>query len=192
MTHDAASIEDLIAKVNDKKAEAYEYLYQRYYAALCSYVSQLLKEGEEVEDLVQEVFVSIYEGEHRFEDVRELTNYLYKACYNNCLSYIRNHKVHDAALLAMAAKDEEEADEETVYALTIREELIRQLYHYIKELPSQQRRIIMLRIEGYEWNEIAEQLGLSINTVKTQRLRSFRFLREKMKNSEFAVLLFFF
>jgi RNA polymerase sigma-70 factor (ECF subfamily) len=185
-------MDELISKVNNKDAEAYKQLYERYYAALCSYVSQLLDAKVEVEDLVQEVFVAIYEGNHYFADVRELTNYLYKACYNNCLAYVRENKIHNDILSKLAEKMNEEDNDEALYAMTIREELIRQLYDYINELPQEQRRIILLRIEGHEWGEIAEQLGISINTVKTQRARSFKYLRERMKDSEFLVLLFFF
>ena len=60
---------------------------------------------------------------------------------------------------------------------------------YIEELPAEQRRIILLRIEGHSWDEIASKLGVSINTVKTQKSRSYKFLREKLGNSTYSVLL---
>ena len=60
---------------------------------------------------------------------------------------------------------------------------------YIEELPAEQRRIILLRIEGHSWDEIASRLGVSINTVKTQKSRSYKFLREKLANSSYSVLL---
>ena len=79
-----------------------------------------------------------------------------------------------------------------IYALTVKEEIIRQLYHHIEELPTEQRRIILLRIEGYTWEEIAERLGISINTVKTQKARSYRFLREKMGDAMSFIILCLF
>ncbi|SRR5574344_894204 len=186
------SITEIIASINHKDATAYEYLYKRYYAALCSYVARLLAPLQgEVEDLVQEVFLAIYENEHQFIDGRELTNYLYKACYNRCLSYLRDHRLHTDILASLAEGQSEEQDDESIYALTIREEMIRQLYLYINELPTEQHRIMMLRIEGHDWNEIAETLGISINTVKTQKMRAYKFLREHLKDSQFSVLLLF-
>ncbi len=107
-----------------------------------------------------------------------LTNYLYRACYNNALLYIRNHQIHDSILNGLPQEEDFE-DEEMLYALTVKEEAIRQLYFYIEELPAEQRRIILLRIEGHSWDEIASRLGVSINTVKTQKSRSYKFLREK-------------
>ena len=64
------------------------------------------------------------------------------------------------------AEEESVEDEDMIYALTVKEEIIRQLYCYIEELPAEQRRIILMRIEGYTWEEIAERLEISINTVK--------------------------
>ena len=102
--------------------------------------------------------------------------------------YIRNHQIHDSILNGLPQEEDFE-DEEMLYALTVKEEAIRQLYFYIEELPAEQRRIILLRIEGHSWDEIASKLGVSINTVKTQKSRSYKFLREKLGNSTYSVLL---
>lgn len=129
------------------------------------------------------------EGKRIFADEKELTNYLYRACYNNTLLYIRNHQIHDVALSKMLEAQKEEEDR--IYALTVKEEIIRQLYQHINDLPPEQRRIILLRIEGFTWEEIAEQLKVSINTVKTQKTRSYRFLRERMGDSMSFILFLF-
>lgn len=76
-----------------------------------------------------------------------------------------------------------------VFVETVREELFRHLYHYIDELPNEQRQIILLSIKGYAGKEIADELGIAISTVKTQKNRSFKYLREKLKNT---VLFFLF
>ena len=178
----------IVAGVNQKDKGIWREFYDRYYAALCSYVEKILFLTDAVEDLVQEVFISVWEGKRTFSDSRELTNYLYRACYNNALLYIRNHQIHDSILNGLPQEEDFE-DEEMLYALTVKEEAIRQLYFYIEELPAEQRRIILLRIEGHSWDEIASRLGVSINTVKTQKSRSYKFLREKLANSSYSVLL---
>ena len=178
----------IVAGVNQKDKGIWRDFYNRYYAALCSYVEKILFLTDAVEDLVQEVFISVWEGKRTFSDSRELTNYLYRACYNNALLYIRNHRIHDSILNGLPQEEDFE-DEEMLYALTVKEEAIRQLYFYIEELPAEQRRIILMRIEGHSWDEIASRLGVSINTVKTQKSRSYKFLREKLANSSYSVLL---
>ncbi len=181
----------IVVGVNRKDEKVWGSFYDCYYAALCSYVSRLLKTEDEVEDLVQEVFIAVWEGSRTFSDIRELTNYLYRACYNNALIHLRNTQLHDTILQSIG-QEEHLPDEDELYAITVREEVIRQLYFYIEELPPEQRRIILLRVEGHSWEKIAELLGVSINTVKTQKTRSYKFLRDKLGNSSFSVLLFLF
>lgn len=181
--------EQIIAAVNQKDQQGWELFYDRYYTALCSFVANILKQQEDVEDLVQDIYIAIWEGNHTFTDIKELTNYLYRACYNNALLYIRNHQLHDTILDSLRQKSKEEDEEEILYALAVKEEIIRKLYIYIEELPIEQRHIILLRIEGHSWEEIAESLGVSMNTIKTQRSRSFKFLRKKLGNSAYWALL---
>lgn len=181
----------IVAGVNRKDKNAWASFYNRYYVALCSYVAKILLVSDAVEDLVQEVFISVWESRRTFADGKELTNYLYRACYNNALLYIRNNQIHDT-ILSSLTQEEDSEDEEAIYALTVKEEAIRQLYLYIEELPTEQRRIILMRIEGHSWDAIAELLGISINTVKTQKSRSYKFLREKLGHSAYTILLFLF
>lgn len=177
----------IVAWVNGKERKGWRFFFDRYYAPLCVYVSRFLPdEVEAVEDLVQEVFIALWEGKRTFSDIKELTNYMYRACYNNTLLYIRNNQIHGSILQSMQGEEPME-DEDDIYLLTLKEEALRQLYHYIGELPPEQRRIINLRMEGYGWDEIASKLGVSINTIKTQRSRSFKFLRE---NIDVHTLLF--
>lgn len=184
-------IDTILRGVNRKDERMWGDFYDRFYAALCVYVSKILPVPEAVEDLVQDVFVSVWEGKRIFADIKELTNYLYRACYNNTLLYIRNNQIHDTILSALA-EEEDLQDEDMIYALTVKEEIIRQLYFHIEELPPEQRRIILMRIEGFTWEEIATRLDISINTVKTQKTRSYKFLRERLGDSTNSIILSLF
>ena len=175
----------ILSGVNRKNEKAWKSLYEHYYAALCTYVNRILKGSESTEDLVQEVFIAVWRSEKRFDSVQDLTRYLYRACYNNALVFVRNNQIHDTILNSIGAESDFTADD--VYAQTVREEVTRQLYVYIEGLPSEQKKVILMSIEGYSWDEIAEKLGITIHTVKTQKNRSFKYLREKLKDS---VLLF--
>ncbi|QIU93654.1 RNA polymerase sigma-70 factor [Bacteroides faecium] len=184
-------IDTIVAGVNRKDERMWGDFYDRFYAALCVYVSKILPVPDAVEDLVQEVFISVWEGKRTFSDIKELANYLYRACYNNTLLYIRNNQIHDT-ILSSLAEEEGVEDEDMIYALTVKEEIIRQLYCHIEELPAEQRRIILMRIEGHTWEEIAERLEISINTVKTQKTRSYKFLRERLGDSMNSIILCLF
>ena len=161
--------DSLLEGVNKKDMRAWEELYAGYYAVLCSYVNNILRDRDQAQDIVQDVLVAVWKSSKQFGDMKELTSYLYRSCYNNALIYKRN----------------EFSDE--IFAITVRDELLRQLYCYIKELPDGAREIMELSVLGLSGPEIAEKLGITIHTVKTQKSRSFKYLREKLKDS---VLLF--
>lgn len=176
----------LLRAVNHKEDKEWAHLYQSYYAPLCVYVNGILKGSEHAEDLVQDIFISLWKSSKSFDSIGDLTNYLYRACYNNSLLFIRNNQIHNTILSSFEKSDEED----DFYLVTIREEVIRQLYNHIKDLPREQQKVFLLRIEGHSWEKIAEILGLSINTIKTHRSRGLKFLREKLKDSSFYFLLY--
>ena len=115
-----------------------------------------------------------------------MTSYLYRSCYNNALIYKRNVQIRKGIEQKIILEAEVEFSDE-IFAITVRDELLRQLYCYIKELPDGAREIMELSVLGLSGPEIAEKLGITIHTVKTQKNRSFKYLRERLKGS---VLLF--
>ena len=145
-----------IRGINRQNIQHWKVMYRHYYAALCSYVSRMLDDmSDEVEDLVQDVFLAIWNSKRQFASQDELVNYLYRACYNNTLIYIRNNRIHHTILSNME-QPEAWDDSDELYALALQEELIRQLHFYVDQLPESQSRIIRLRLKGHTWNEIAD------------------------------------
>lgn len=102
--------------------------------------------------------------------------------------HLRSLQVREKAFRQIAAEEQLEFDDEQ-FAFTVQEELIRQLYVYIDDLPKDRREIILLSLKGYSGNEIAETLGITINTVKKQKNRGFKYLREKLQDSVWLFLL---
>ncbi len=180
-------VEDFISGINNRSAKAWESLYHHYYAALCSYVDHMIKDSHATEDLVQDVFIAIWRSERMFVSMKELTNYLYRACYNNSLVYIRNNKIHNTILDRIG--ENAEFTEDDAYSLMVVEEVVRQLYHLIDSLPQEQKNVILLSLKEYSIKEIAEKLSISVNTVKTHKSRAMRFLRSKFQDSIYFFLL---
>lgn len=174
--------EIIIEGVNRKDEKLWRMLFQRFFSPLCVFVSKMNLPDDVTEDIVQEVFISVWEGKRLFTGMRELTNYLYRACYNNALLAIHNIQVSNDALTAFF--EEQRQDEDTFYRSAVKEELLRRMYMHIDALPTEQRRMILLRIEGKSWDEIAQCMGISINTVKTQRSRMFKTLRKKWEEEK--------
>lgn len=184
-------VTQILHGVNDKDVNAWKSVYTYYYAALCSYADRLIHDTIVAEDLVQEVLMNIWKGDRKFPQVDDLTYYLYRSTYNQSMMHLRREKFQER--YTQHVKNEETGEySDLEFAETVREELIRQLYFHIDELPEERRKIILLSIKGYSGNEIAEELGISINTVKTQKSRSFKYLREKLSNSTYSFWLTIF
>lgn len=180
----------ILEAVNEKQEELWQEVFAYYYAALCSYAGRLVQEPVIAEDLVQDILLYVWNGERKFVRLEELTNYLYRATYNRSMMWLRSEKCKSKHLVRL--QEESRPESEEMFIETVREELLRQLYLYIDELPTEQRKVIRLSIEGLSVNEIAEHLGVSVNTVKTHKKRSFKQLRGRMKEDANVFWLAFF
>lgn len=170
----------ILEAVNRKRADGWRLLYRRYWGALCAYVNGLLRDADGAEDIVQEIFNAMWETERKFADIEELTRYLYGACHKNVTMFFRNKQIHDR-ILEKLGEGEEEATDENAYSRMVRTETVRQLYAYIDELSTEQRKVLLLQMEGLSWEEIAREMGVSVNTAKTHRARAINVLRVKFK-----------
>lgn len=179
--------EETLQGVNRKEMRDWEKLYGAYYAPLCSYAYNLVKDRDVVQDIVQESLIKVWESDKVFPSVCEFTWYIYRAVYNNALYHLRSEKSRCKALEQMEVEHVEMPDDQ--FAQTVQEEIIRQLYEYIEELPEERKKVMMLSLQGKTGEEIAATLGISIHTVKTQKSRSLNYLREKMKGSVLFFLL---
>ena len=78
--------------------------------------------------------------------------------------------------------ESEDYEQEAFLLRTVQEEVIRQLYAYVRDLPLMRRKVIELSIGGLSNKEIANYLDISVNTVKVQKNKSLKFLRERLVN----------
>lgn len=176
-------LDSILDGINDKDEKSWAQLYSACYASLCTYVESIVCDMDNAKDIVQDLFVAIWDSKLRFGTASELLSYLYKSLYNNALIFLRNSKNRERLLEKM--KQEELVREDTWddYLLKmVREEIIRLLYLHIEDLPKMRRQIIELSINGFSGKEIADKLGISVNTVKVQKNRSIKYLRACLVN----------
>lgn len=156
--------------------KAFLLLYENFFVALCVFARNYSVEKEEAEDIVQDVFCRLYDERHRFVNVSSLKSYLYTSVRNGCLNYLRSEK---------RRKDREshyydEVDGERTFLDDIMEsEVYRQLKVLLDELPPQCKNIFERALQGATSEEIAATLHLSVETVKTQRKKAKKILRDR-------------
>lgn len=166
-----------IQALNRQSKEAWEKLYVLFYPALCSYVYKVVECEEIAKDIVQETLIKIWSARKQFTNQSMLTLYLYRAVYNNALYYKRSNRIFANALDIHIVQENIPQEE---FSELLYEECCRQLILLIDQLPMEQRRVILLTLEGKSGSEIAELLDISITTVKTHKYRSFKFIRSKL------------
>lgn len=180
----------IVKRINDKKLEGYKYLYDNYYASLCSFSFRFLKHSIDTEDVVQDVLFKLWESNAVFNSINALSSYLYLSVKNASLNAIRNNsKCSEIDISENENIQNFKIEDKSVEQLLIEEEFYRQIAIAINKLSSERKRVILLSMEGLTNNEIAEKIGVSVNTVKTLKLKAYRVLRKKLDSS---VIVFLF
>ena len=162
-------------------------LYRHYYKALVLFAIQIVEKLEIAEELVQDTFVDTWQHRHLFKNQPTLRAYLYNTVRNKSISYLRHQQVersrieqYEKEYRIMHAEDDTEPD---------REEIFRQLILGIESLTPKLRQIFLLSIEGKSCADIADELGITPDSVKTQRYRGLKILRSRL-SPETLLLLF--
>ncbi len=156
--------------------EAFLSLYENFFVALCIFARNFVNDHTEAEDIVQEVFCRIYDNRMRFENIGSLRSYIYGAVRNECLNHIREMKrrrVRESRYI------EEARDESIFFDLMVENEVYRQLHRLLAELPPQCRNIFERTLDGFTSEQIAAALNISAETVKTQRKKAKRIMKER-------------
>ena len=171
----------LVYRLNHKDDKVWEELFNSYYESLCNHAYRILLDESVTEDIVQEVFVKLWDGRAVFENEKALTVYLYRSVTNNALKYLRDRDVEEVRL-KLWSED---------FSSVVREEVLRKLRELIELLPEERKKIILMSMEGMSGEEIATQLGVTIHTVKQQKYRAYKFIKEQL-GSYWSVAMIFF
>lgn len=169
--------------------EAFKQVFDNYYQPLCLYANKILNDLGLAQDLVSESFVNCWEKRASIEIKSSLKNYLLLVVRNAALMHLRQTKEkHWREHLSLQEID---VAEEHVKELEGEEQVIR-VHQAINKLPEQRRKILQLAVyNNLSYKEIATFLGISVNTVKTQMGRAYRFLKEELKGDQLTLFLLF-
>lgn len=151
----------------------FEAYFRRLYLPLGMYALRIVDDADVAEDMVQEAFMNTWE---RLEGGLEISNFkafMYRSVRNECLSYLSSPKEKVGEEFIPEA-GEEEIDTSFRDA---------RIWKAIDELPEKCREIfLMSKRDGYSNEEIADELGISIKTVKNQMTKAFGRLREALSS----------
>jgi RNA polymerase sigma-70 factor (ECF subfamily) len=168
----------------------FEKLFKSHFKALHAYATVMLHDEVVAEEIVQNMFLKLWEKRDRLSIQSSVKAYLYKCVHNDSLNYIKHLKVkanyEDHTTYIM--KDQTNQPAKTLEL----KELESRLWQALNELPEQCRTIFqMSRFEELKYKEIAERLGLSIKTVENQMGKALKLLRIKLVDFLPLILILF-
>ena len=150
-----------------------EELFLLYYRPLCLYATHYLQSTDNIEDIVQEAFISLHQKLDSGAAVNSAESYLYASVRNGCIDLLRKHNTHPEEILTEELSGII-SDDETV-SDSFDES---QLWNAIDRLPAGRRKMLLMhKRDGMKYSEIAEELGVSERTVRNQISRALRALR---------------
>ncbi|WP_051209821.1 RNA polymerase sigma-70 factor [Gelidibacter mesophilus] len=161
-------------------------IFDTYYASLVAYANRFLSSHDECEDVVQDIFADLWQKENNFPDEISLKSYLYKTSRNKCLNIIKHNKVKDKYATTSFGQLN---DDNLFMQHVLEEDISRQLYEAINTLPTRKRQVIILSLKGLKNKEVAENLNIKLQTVKTLKSQAYKLLRQKFQ--DLSVLISF-
>lgn len=174
------SEKQVLELIQSGNESAFEMIFRAYYQPLCRYAYSFLADKEEAEEVVQSAFITVWEKRKSIDIQTSLKSYLYRMVRNGCLNVIKHEKVkqqHVAHELAVAEVAYESISQK-VYAT----ELESKITEAMKVLPEQCRLVFQLsRFEELKYQEIADQLQISVKTVENHMGKALKIMREQLK-----------
>ena len=169
----------LIEKIKDSDYNAFEILFERYYSFLCNYASNIVKDNYTAEDIVQEVFVRIWETRNTANIKSSVKSYLFTAVKNKCLNKIEEEAIRKKYTNRFATTQDTKVFQTEIEQAEFKEHL----FSCIQKLPPRCKDIfIESRFQGTKQAEIAEKMYISIKTVKAQIGKAVRFVQSCLGN----------
>lgn len=174
------SDQQVFLDIQSGQTPAFEMLFKTYYQPLCRYANSYLKDPDGAEEIVQAAFIGFWEKRKSISIETSLKSYLYRAVRNSCLNELKHEQVKQKYFAQESLK--EEAQTPAADHLAIHEELDLKIRAAIMTLPEQCRLIFtMSRFEELKYQEIADQLNLSVKTVENQMGKALKIMRTQLK-----------
>ncbi|MCI5705804.1 MAG: RNA polymerase sigma-70 factor [Odoribacter sp.] len=184
-----ATDNEIIKLLVDGDRKIFEALFHKYYSQLCDYALTYLEDANAAEDAVQDVFVYLWNYRKSIKGVASLKSYLYSSVKHRALNILKHQAIirkHSPLLVEfwwnLAKEDYSEQELEQL-------EQVKQAFEL---LPSQCRIVFMMScLEGKKYKEIADELNISVNTVKSHILKAYHDIRASVNHPISSQVLFF-
>ena len=176
---------DILDVFVKNRKEGVRMLFDRYYRPLVLYAGSLIDDDTMAEDLVQEFFVRLWEDDYlKHIEEKALSSYLFSSVRNSCYTYM-----HKKDVLRMRV-DYTAIDVVADTATMLNQDIVDRVMAVIGRMPEQTRKVVdYVLMRDMKYQDAADELQVSLNTVKTLLRNGMRILREELKGDEELMLL---
>ena len=154
---------------------------REYFASLSAIAFKITGDSDAAQDIAQEVIIKFWENKKQYENLESIENYLFIMVRNESLNYLRGLAREKNRYEQVTFINEQE---DSVWDTIIEQETNLLLLEAINALPPQCKRIVDLSLAGNNTKEIAEELGIAVNTVKVLKSRAIHKLREYFSEND--------
>ena len=188
MNGDVEITNKVFASIKEGDQHAFEQLFRTFYASLCDYAYMILGEQAEAEDVVQDLFTHIWKNRTEVIVYGAVKSYLFSSVRFRSVNILRHRLMQRKHGYLLT-----EFIEDLLSSGYSEEELqrIERIKQVLQTLPKQRRIVFTMScLEGKKYKEIADELGISVNTVKAHITKAYQDIRQQMGEGSSLVLLF--
>ena len=179
----------LISRLKAGDIRAFEMIYHRYKLRLYHFAFGYLNVRTEAEEIVQNVFLHLWEYRSHLDETKSIKSFLFKATVNQVYNFLK-HQVVEKQYESKFLKEAPEADDTTQKEIYYND-LVHQVDKIVRKLPRQQQNIFTLsRWQGLTNDAIAHNLGISIRTVENLLYRAIKFIKDNLPDKVLLVIFF--
>ena len=188
----------IVEQLKTGNEDAYQYIYDRHYALLCHVANGYVKDHFLAETIVGDTIFHLWEIRETLEISVSIRSYLLRAVRNRCINYLNSEWEKREISFSSLMPDEITDDKMTIsdshpLGTLLERELEEEIYKAIDKLPDECRRVFdKSRFEGKSYEEISQELGISVNTVKYHIKNALASLQMNLSKYLITLLLFFF
>lgn len=167
-------------RISQGDEAAFSEIFYYYVPRLCSFIKKMTRSAEIAEELVQEVFLSLWINREKLAEIESCSSYIFTIAANKTFNYLKSKAIHERYLNTMVSNNGG-SDNNTMETIDFHESqyLVNKL---VNQLPFQKKVIYKLtRDKGMSHDEVAVQLGISKNTVKNHLVETLRFLKKTLQ-----------
>jgi RNA polymerase sigma-70 factor, ECF subfamily len=177
---------NLALLLKEGNTEAFKIIFNQYKSKLYFFTLAYLHSPAEVDEIIQDVFLSLWEHRQSLNETLSIKSYLYKITVNHILNHLK-HEAVKQKFINYALKNQSEVDDQSQESIDF-DDLKVMIESIIERLPAQQQKIFkMSRWEGLSHDEIATQLGISVRSVENQVYRALKFIKANLKEEYLTI-----